>query len=127
MFREILYGCKIDKSRQSAMFRASRPLPAGLHVWSHCRKYAALPVAVNSESVPPHLSSRADASVCGVHKVLLRKAFNHIRLTVFDGKHDLYEEAALKWLFRQVRGTRADWIPEPVSAADNQKNEELKK
>ena len=52
MIREILYDCKIDQTRQPAMFRAAegndpRPLLVGLHTWSydhtdHYEKFASI-------------------------------------------------------------------------------------
>ena len=82
---------------------------------------------VSNEAIPEHLCTKEEDPAFGCHKVLLRKVSNKVRLTIFEGGHDLYEGAALEWLSRQVKGERADWKAGPVSAANDLDISELTK
>ena len=82
---------------------------------------------VNSETVPEHLRYCGEDPAFGIHKVLLRRVSNNVRLTIFDGGHDLYETAALEWLSRQVKGKPVDWNAGPASATNHSDNAELTK
>jgi len=73
---------------------------------------------VNNEAVPEHLLCKEEDPAFGQHKVLFRRVSNNVRLTIFDGNHDLYEIPALEWLSRQVKGQPVDWTPGPASAAE---------
>lgn len=72
---------------------------------------------VKNEAVPEHLLCKEIDPAFGEHKVLFRRVSNNVRLTIFDGNHDLYEQAALEWLSRQIKGQPISWAPGPASAA----------
>ena len=72
---------------------------------------------VKNEAIPEHLVCNEVDPAFGEHKVLFRRVSNNVRLTIFDGNHDLYEKPALEWLSRQVKDEAIDWAPGPASAA----------
>lgn len=82
---------------------------------------------VENETVPEHLRYRDEDPAFGTHKVLLRRVSNNVRLTIFDGGHDLFDTAALEWLSRQVKGKLVDWNSGPASAARPSDKTELAK
>ncbi len=73
---------------------------------------------VADEAIPEHLQTEEADPAFGIHKVLFRRVSNKVRLTIFEGKHDLYEVPAMEWLARQRKGQSVDWAPGPASAAD---------
>jgi hypothetical protein len=72
---------------------------------------------VKNEAIPEHLVCNEVDPAFGEHKVLFRRVSNNVRLTIFDGNHDLYVKPALEWLSRQVKDEAIDWAPGPASAA----------
>jgi len=53
--------------------------------------------------VPAHLRFSGEDPLYGEKKVLLRKSSQKVRLTLFDGGHEIVFEAALHWLARQQK------------------------
>lgn len=53
--------------------------------------------------VPSHLRRAINDPDYGVRVPLLRRESNNVRLTVFDGGHEIIYEAALNWLSQQTR------------------------
>ncbi len=76
---------------------------------------------VDNESVPPHLAATdADQDPALGRVIHLRKQSNNVRLTLFEGGHDLIPYAAVAWLEKQQSGTAPDWStgkPEDVDSA----------
>lgn len=59
---------------------------------------------VENESVPEHLrNERAEDLLYGKKKVLFRRTAGPVRLTLFDGGHEIITRAAMEWLSQQVR------------------------
>lgn len=64
---------------------------------------------VDRERVPEHLLWSEEDQAYGSKKVYLRKQSNMVRLSLFEGGHDLISWAAFEWLERQQKGKPADW------------------
>ena len=60
------------------------------------------------EAIPPHLAAREEDPAYG-RKIYLRKQSNKVRLTLFEGGHDMLPEPAFEWLDRQVDKSAPDW------------------
>lgn len=59
---------------------------------------------VEKEQVPPSLAAgAADDPTYGAKKVLFRRQSGQVRVTIFEGGHELLPEAALAWLEKQRR------------------------
>jgi poly(3-hydroxybutyrate) depolymerase len=59
---------------------------------------------VKNQSVPEHLRKETGEDLLyGEKKVLFRRTAGPIRLTIFEGNHEIITGAALDWLSRQVR------------------------
>lgn len=71
---------------------------------------------VNREEIPGYLAAEEDDPAFGSHTVLLRKRSGRVRLTIFEGSHDLLPFPALTWLAKQSRSREPDWSPYQVSA-----------
>jgi len=56
---------------------------------------------VQRQSVPPHLQQRVADPTYGEHTPLFRRACGHVRVTIFQGGHEIVFEAGLKWLSEQ--------------------------
>ena len=77
------------------------------------------------EQIPAHLAAQADDPAYGQHKVHLRRQSRSVRLTLFEGGHDMVTEAAFEWLGRQRIGRTPDWSP--GKALDEMGNPDLDK
>ncbi len=66
---------------------------------------------VEKESVPEHLKATEQDPSFGGRTIYLRKVSGNVRLTLFEGGHDLLQNAAIDWLSRQSRETAPDWTP----------------
>jgi poly(3-hydroxybutyrate) depolymerase len=63
---------------------------------------------VKEATVPESMKERTPADpLYGEKKVLLRRQSNNIRLTLFEGGHEIIPNAALEWLSRQSKPSRA--------------------
>ena len=71
---------------------------------------------VNREEIPGHLAAKENDPAFGSHAVLLRKRSGKVRLTIFEGSHDLLPFPALTWLAKQSRSREPDWSPYQASA-----------
>lgn len=60
------------------------------------------------EQVPPHLTAQEGDPSYG-RKIHLRKQSRCVRLTLFEGGHDMLPEPAFEWLGRQSSDRPADW------------------
>ena len=63
----------------------------------------------DNEKIPPHLAAKEHDPAYGEHTVYLRKQSRKVRLTLFEGGHDILPESAFEWLDRQVSGRAPDW------------------
>lgn len=64
---------------------------------------------VKNEKIPkPLIFTEKDPSF-GEHFVLLRKKSWKVRLTLFEGGHDILATTALAWLAKQISGKAPDW------------------
>lgn len=63
----------------------------------------------NNEKVPLHLADKDGDPAFGNRKVHLRKQSLKVRLTLFEGGHDMVAETAWEWLDRQVSGQSPDF------------------
>lgn len=64
-----------------------------------------------NEAVPPHLAAAGkdqEAAFDG-RKIYLRRCSGNVRLTLFEGGHDLLPAPAFQWLAKQVSGQAPDW------------------
>jgi len=79
---------------------------------------------VSQEQVPEHLLWTEEDPAFGENKVYLRKQSNLVRLSIFEGGHDLLSWPAFDWLEKQRKGKPADWTSgKPFAekgAAENQ-------
>ena len=64
---------------------------------------------VTTEKIPAHLASNESDPAFGSRPVYLRKQSNKVRLTLFEGGHDLLPWPALTWLAKQTAGKAPDW------------------
>ena len=62
-----------------------------------------------NENVPSHLAFTGNDPSYGGHRIYLRKQSRKVRLTLFEGGHEMLPEAAYDWLGRQVSGRIPDW------------------
>ena len=63
------------------------------------------------EQVPAHLEFTGSDPAYGERKIHLRRRSAHVRLTLFEGGHDILPEIAGEWLERQSSGAPPDWRP----------------
>ena len=63
------------------------------------------------EQVPDHLAAHEDDPAYGGRRIYLRKQSGRVRLTLFEGGHDMLPEPAFEWLGRQCSGRAPDWAP----------------
>ena len=56
---------------------------------------------VKQAAVPPGLQDEWPDPLYGDKRVLFRRASGNVRVTIFDGGHEIIYEAALSWLSRQ--------------------------
>ena len=61
------------------------------------------------EQVPGHLAARSDDPAYGDRRIHLRKQSGMVRLTLFEGSHEILLESAWEWLGRQRSGRKPDW------------------
>ena len=65
---------------------------------------------VRTETIPPHLAARESEPLYGEeHPLLLRRVSGSVRLNLFEGGHDMFNDAAFAWLEKQRRGCPPDW------------------
>ena len=55
------------------------------------------------EEVPPHLAGKVDAPDYGDRLALFRRSSRNVRITIFEGGHDIIHGPALTWLSAQVK------------------------
>ena len=65
---------------------------------------------VDNESVPPHLRFDGEDPAYGPYKVLLRRVSGNVRLTLFEGGHDILLTSAFGFFDHQVRGNSPVWF-----------------
>lgn len=61
--------------------------------------------------VPEHLAAKESDPAYGEYTVYLRKVSNLVRLTLFEGGHNIFPEISGDWLERQSSGTVPDFAP----------------
>lgn len=64
---------------------------------------------VETEQIPNHLQYQEEDPAYGAYKVLLRRSSGKVRLTLFEGGHNLLAGPAFGFLERQVRGEEPVW------------------
>lgn len=69
---------------------------------------------VRNEAPPPHLAAPEPDPAFGTVKIHIRRRSGNVRLTVFEGAHDLIPAIGVAWLLKQRRGEPADWNVGPV-------------
>lgn len=65
---------------------------------------------VEKEEIPAHLRFEVDDPAYGDHKVLMRRSSGSVRLTLFEGGHDILRETAFGFLENQTRGEGPVWF-----------------
>lgn len=71
-----------------------------------------------TEKIPAHLQFRGEDPAYGSHKVLLRRTSGRVRLTIFEGGHDILTEPAFGFLENQTSGRDPVWYSGEISAAE---------
>ncbi len=66
-------------------------------------------VITETETIPEHLRFDGSDPAYGEHSVLFRRQSGHVRLTLFEGAHDLLPATGFSWLERQMLGREPDW------------------
>ncbi len=74
---------------------------------------------VKNEAVPAHLAVAEPDPAFDGRTIYLRKISGNVRLTIFEGGHDLLPSAAIDWLSRQRRDNVPDWTPGQAPAQNN--------
>lgn len=65
---------------------------------------------VRTETIPPHLAAHETEPLYGLeHPLLLRRVSGSVRLNLFEGAHDMLNDAAFAWLEKQRRNCPPDW------------------
>ena len=73
-----------------------------------------------NEKIPSHLAAKEGDPAYGSHAILLRKQSRKVRLTIFEGRHDMFFETAFDWLGRQAAGHPADFSAgQPLDLSDH--------
>lgn len=62
-----------------------------------------------TEKIPEHLQFQGEDPAYGSHKVLLRRTSGKVRLTIFEGGHDILAEPAFGFLENQTAGKDPVW------------------
>ena len=77
---------------------------------------------VERERIPEHLAAHADDPAFAGRAIHLRKQSRRVRLTIFEGGHDLLPWPAMEWLSRQSARHAPDWSPgkQPAPEAGGQ-------
>ena len=66
-------------------------------------------------SVPEALQRPAEDKLYGSRRVLYRRQSRQVRVTLFEGGHEIVPNVALAWLSAQRKGQQAEWNPGPVT------------
>ena len=82
---------------------------------------------VETEKVPEHLRFEGEDVAYGPRTVHFRRVSGQVRLTLFEGGHDMVPGAVFGFFDRQVRGTAPVWNSGDVYDADLDENVELTK
>lgn len=61
------------------------------------------------EDIPSHLTWKSVDKAMGEKAVLLRKASKKVRLTIFEGGHDIVVPPGVEFLERQQKGKKPNW------------------
>ena len=65
---------------------------------------------VEKEAIPPHLQQeRVDDPAYGKLTVLFRRQSKNVRITVFEGGHEMNAGAGIGFLANQTKGRKGDW------------------
>lgn len=64
---------------------------------------------VEKIAVPEHLKKTLSDPLYGKRAPLFRRVSKNVRVTIFDGSHDIIQEAGLGWLEQQRKGQSAVW------------------
>lgn len=70
---------------------------------------------------PPHLEQNVTDPLYGTKRPLFRKISRNVRITIFDGGHEIVHPAALNWLAQQRKDSPAVWdikMPAKFKASD---------
>ncbi len=76
---------------------------------------AAIETITAERKVPPELAGEWTDPEYGRRKIHFRRTSDRVRVTIFEGGHEMLPIALLNWLSRQKRGAAADYsIPEKL-------------
>ncbi|MBO7329806.1 MAG: prolyl oligopeptidase family serine peptidase [Lentisphaeria bacterium] len=64
---------------------------------------------VKNEAIPAALQSEEEYPLWGGRKIHFRRVSGNVRLTIFEGGHDLFPSAGTNWLSLQSAGKKAKW------------------
>ena len=65
---------------------------------------------VKNEAVPEHLQNESESDpLFGEHTPLFRRISGNVRITIFEGGHDILSDPSMNWLAAQHRGKDAVW------------------
>ena len=65
---------------------------------------------VNAEAVPEHLKQELPPEpLFGNHRPLFRRTSGNVRVTIFEGGHDILAPPALNWLAAQQKSQPSQW------------------
>jgi acetyl esterase/lipase len=64
---------------------------------------------VEKEAVPPHLKEKLSDPLYGKNTPLFRKISGNVRVTIFEGGHNILYNPGLLWLEKQRKGKKAVW------------------
>ena len=65
------------------------------------------------EMIPEHLGRPPTDSLYGKKSVLFRRISENVRITVFEGGHELLYQPGLSWLEQQAKGRPPKWDISP--------------
>lgn len=71
-----------------------------------------------NEKIPAHLQFHGDDPAYGSHTVLMRRTSGKVRLTIFEGGHDILDEPAFGFLENQISGREPIWYSGERPAAE---------
>lgn len=82
---------------------------------------------VETEQVPDFLRSDSTVDPTYEKPILFRRTSRNVRITLFDGGHEIFAAAGAAWLNRQEKGKPADWsVPGPSADSETADDDDTK-